>query len=156
MQVEARYALGKSLLFFVGGLVALAFNAALYFFGPFYYPGVWFAGAIAILIGARALDRRVKLRIGPEGLWYAPWGAQPISWGEFESFSVFTSGKFRFLQANPKYPEQLRTRLPALSRINSSINSRFGRPPFYINPTQLDATVDRLLEALAHHNAHAA
>jgi hypothetical protein len=156
MQLESRYALSKSLLFFVGGLAAVALNTALYFFGPFYYPMVWFAGAIAILIGARALDRRVKLRIGSEGLWYAPWGAHPIPWGEFESFSVFTSGKFRLLKANPRYPEQLRTRLPALSRINSSINSRFGRPPFYINPTQLDVTVDRLLEALAHHKQHAA
>src|SRR5215468_11611573 len=25
------------------------------------------------LLGARCLDRRVKLRVGPEGLWYAPW-----------------------------------------------------------------------------------
>lgn len=156
MQVEARYALGKSLLLFAGGLLALVVNTLLYFFASIHYPLLWPAGAIGVLAGSRALDRRVRLRIGPEGLWYAPWGTQPIPWGEFEEFSVFNSGNYPFLEARPSYPDQVRDRMSAFSRLNSSINARFGRPSFYINPTQLDVTLDRLLEALVHHNPHAA
>jgi hypothetical protein len=149
--MEARYAIGNSALFFVGGLVAVLVNAGLYLWGPHYYPIVALAGLLAVLVGLRGLDRRIKLRIGPEGFWYAPWGHQPIPWGEFERYSTFLSGKFQFIELHPKYPEQLRTRLPLISRVNSRLNARFGKPSFYINPTQFDVGADVLASALGHH-----
>jgi hypothetical protein len=73
MQVEARYSRSRSLLLFVIGLVAIVYNATLY--APGLFDDVLRAsGAFLVLAGLRGVDRRVKLRVGPEGLWFAPWG----------------------------------------------------------------------------------
>ena len=149
--MEARYAIGKSAAFFLGGLLAVAIDTALYLWGPYHYPVLAVAGALALLVGLRGVDRRIKLRIAPEGLWYSPWGHQPIAWGELERCSVFSVGKFRYIEILPKYPEQLLTRLPFVARINSSVNARFGKPSFYINPTQFDASEAAILSALERH-----
>ena len=147
-QIEARYALGKSALFLGGGVAAILVNTALYLWAPRYYPMLWVVGALLILVGLRGVDRRVKLRVGPEGLWYAPWGYQPIPWAEFERFTIFKQRSFSFIQLHARYPEQLRSRLPFVARINSQINARFRQPAFYINPTQLDVSAPDLVEAL--------
>jgi len=156
LQLEARYARAKSLVFFFGGLGLTAVNTALFFFLPFHYPIAWLAGALGMAVGLRGFDRRVRLRCGPEGLFYGPWGPQPIPWSEFDGFSVFHSGQFAFLEAHPKFPDQLHARMSAASRINASVNARFGRPAFYINPTQFDVGLDELLTAISFHMPHAA
>lgn len=96
------------------------------------------------------VDRRVQLRVGPEGLWFAPWGARAIPWSEFESFSVFDTWRNVYhLQANPTSPARLRARLPAVSRLHSSLHSRIGWPPFCINQNPLDISLAELLEAVS-------
>jgi len=153
--LEGRYVVGRSLLFMVGGLAMVGVNTALYFFAPYHYPALWAVGGVLAVLGRHVVDRRVKLRIGPEGLFYASWTSQAIPWGEFESFRVFQVQKYRFIEAHTKYPEQLRQRLGALQRFNAWLNQRFGRPPFFINFTQLDVTVDDVVAALKANGAPA-
>lgn len=154
--LEGRYAVGRSLPFMVGGLAMVCVNTALHLFAPYHYPALWAVGGVLAVLGLRVVDRRVKLRVGPEGLFYAPWTSQAIPWGEFESFRVFEIQKYRFIEARTKYPEQLRQRLGALQRFNAWLNQRFGRPPFFINFRQLDVTVDDVVAALQANGAPAA
>jgi len=156
MQLEARFALKKSIILILLGFIITVGNAALYFFGPFYYPMAWVVGLLLMIVGVRGADRRVKLRVGPEGLWYAPWGEQPIGWGEFETFDEFRAQNIRVIQAHAKYPDQLRARLPLLSRANAVLNPKLGRPSFYINPSQLDVRLESLLEVLLETKKNAA
>ena len=149
--VEARYALGMSALFLLIGLGAIALNTALYLFSSSHYPMLWVLGVVAAGLGLRAIDRRVKLRIGAEGLFHTPWGVKPIPWSEFEGFAVFNRRNVSWIEARTKYPDQFRARLPLSARLDAWVNERFGRPLFYINPTQLDIPIDEILEALQRH-----
>ena len=155
MQLEARFARTRSLIFFFGGLGLLAVNALSLVVLSIQFPVAWPAAAISMAAGLRGFDRRIKLRCGPEGLFYAPWGPQPIPWSEFDGFSIFHSGDSPFLELYPKYPDQLRARMSAVSRVNASVNARFGKPPFYINPNQLDVGFEELLAAVGSHMSHA-
>ncbi len=147
--IEARYARGRSAVFLVIGLGAIAWNTLLYLFSSSHYPMLWLVGAVLAGLGLRGFDRRIKLRIGPEGLFYASWGAQPIPWHEFDGFAAFKRGNVSWVQARLKYPEQMRARVPLSARLDAALNSRLGRPPFCMNPAQLDVSGDQILEALA-------
>jgi hypothetical protein len=149
--VEARYSVGRSMLFLVIGLVAFGSDLALYLFGPRYFPAVFFIALLLIGAGLRVLDRRVKLRISSEGGFYAPWGAHSLPWGEFDGFTVFQHRGFRFVEARPRYPDLFRTRLSAFQRLSAWLNRRFGRPAFFINPNQLDATPEQIVSAINGH-----
>ena len=135
----------------VMGLGGIAGNTFLYLFSSSHYPILWLVGVVLVGLGLRGLDRRVKLRIGPEGLFYASWGARPIPWGEFDGFAAFNRGNVSWIHAHLKNPEQLRSHAPLSARLDAAINSRLGRPPFYINPTQLDISGEQILEALTHY-----
>ncbi len=119
----------------------------LYLFSSSHYPVLWIFGVAAAGIGGRALDRRVKLRIGPEGIFYASWGGQPILWSEFEGFAISRQQNV-VVEARVKQPDQFRARLPLSARLDAWLNPRFGRPPFSINPTQLDQSAEKILEVL--------
>ena len=147
--IESRYARGSSVVLLTIGLGAVAWNTFLYLFSSSHYPILWLVGVVLVGLGLRGLDRRVKLRIGPEGLFYASWGARPIPWGEFDGFATFNRGNVSRIQAHLKNPERLRARASLSARLDAAINSRLGRPPFYINPTQLDVSGEKILEALA-------
>ena len=154
--LEGRYAVGRSLPFLIGGLAMLGANAALSVFTPQQHAALWVVGGVLAVLGLRVVDRRVKLRVGPEGLFYASWSSQAIPWGEFESFRVFQVQKYRFIEAHTKYPEQFRQRLGALQRFNAWLNECFGRPLFFINFTRLDVAVDDVVAALRANDAPAA
>jgi len=146
--LEARYAAGRSSLFMLGGLACMGLDAGLYLFATFHYPALWLVGGALALLGLRVVDRRVKLRIDPEGLFCAAWTPRTIPWAEFEWFRVFEDQGFPFIEAQFKYPDQFQERLSGLSRFNSWCAKQLGKPPFYINPTQLDVGVDDVVAAL--------
>lgn len=146
--LEAKYALGKSVVFVAAGTAALLAEISLYLWAPVHYPVLGFVGVLGVLVGLRGLDPRVKIRIGPEGFWYSAWGAQTFQWGEFSRISEFELDGFKFLELHPVFPAQLRTQMPLISRINSAVNERMGKPAFYVNPTQFDVSAEELLAAL--------
>ncbi len=147
-EIEARYARRSSVVLLVMGLGGIVWNTYLYLFSFSHYPILWLICVVLVGLGLRGFDRRVKLRIGPEGLFYASWGARLIPWGEFDGFAAYNRGNVSWIQAHLKNPEELRARAPLSARLDAAINSRLGRPPFYINPTQLDVSGEQILEAL--------
>lgn len=101
-----------------------------------------------VLLGLRGLDRRVKLRVGPAGLFYATWGSQTFLWDEFEGSAPFQRKNLSWIEVRAKYPERLRSRLSLSARVDAWINARLARPPVYINPGQLDVPASDILAAL--------
>ncbi len=146
--LEARYAAGTSILILAIGLVAIALNLLLYLSSSSPRIMLWVAGGVLVGLGMRILDRRVKLRIGPEGLLYAPWGKQPIYWSEFEGFDISRQGKIDVVMVRARNPDQFHSRLPLSARLDVWLNPRLGRPPLQINPTQLDVSAGEIIEAL--------
>jgi hypothetical protein len=145
-ELESASRSGKSALFFFFiGLLALGVNAYLYFYEPYYYPAVWLVGGLLIVISLRALDRRVKLRIGPDGITYTSWGAASIPWTDFERFSVFKYKGFRFIEPRLRNPERFVGNISLLIRIGAWLNRLAGRPGYSINPNQLDVGADDIV-----------
>jgi hypothetical protein len=151
--LESRIGIGKSLLFLVIGVVALLGNWALYHHGRFYYPAIWGIGAILVLFGLRAFDRRVKLRIAPHGILYAQWGSEWHPWSDFARFSIFTHSGFPFIQPHLVDEERFRRNVPPLVKLGAAVNRLAGRPAYYINPSQLEASAQSIVEALRAHVA---
>ncbi len=151
VMLEARYAPGISSLILTTGLVAIGLNIFLYLHSSSHHLMLWLAGTLAVGIGMRALDRRVKLRIGPEGLFHVRWGKQPIYWSQFEGFKISRHGSIIVVEVRARNPDQFRARLPLSARLDAWINSRLGRAPFFINPTQLEVSAQEILEALEKH-----
>lgn len=151
MDLEVRYARNKSLLFLGGGLLMAGINTAMYFFMPYHYPALWIIGVPLALFGLRGLGGKVILRANEAGLFYAPWGAAAFPWDVFERFSVITQDRHAFVAAHARSPDDMLARLPRMARFNALFNRRFGRPPFYISPVQLDADAERIAAALSAH-----
>ena len=126
--------LGASLLLYVGFIDS----------GGLFSPLCAFLGVVACALGLRAFDRRVKLILGPEGLWYAPWGRQLLIWNEIASISV-APGYRLLVHHKTGDPEWIRRRMPALSRLNFAIDSLLRRGHLVIQVGALDATVDEIL-----------
>jgi hypothetical protein len=146
--IEARYAYRKSAVLLIIGLIAFTLNTVLYLFSSSHYPILWLIGIILVGLGLRGLDRRVKLRIGPEGLFHASWGPRLIQWDEFEGFDVFNQTNFSWIGARVKSPQEFHKRLPISARLDAFINGHLARPQLYINPAQLDAPGHEIMEAL--------
>ena len=146
--IEARYAQGKSVILLIIGLIAFTLNTVLYLFSSSHYPILWLIGIVLVGLGLRGLDRRVKLRISPEGLFYASWGPRLIQWDEFEGFAVFNQTNISWIGARVKSPQQFHARLPISARLDAFINGRLARPQIYINPAQLDVPGHEIMEAL--------
>ena len=109
---------------------------------------LWVTGAAAVGLGMRSLDRRVKLRIGSDGLLYARWGKQPIYWSEFGGFAISREGNIDVVVVRARHPDQFRSRLPLSAKLDAWISPRLGRTPFSINPVQLDVSAAKILETL--------
>ncbi len=149
--LESRIGIRKSLVFLAIGVVALLGNWALYHFGPFYYPAIWAVGALLVLFGLRAFDRRVKLRIAPQGVMYAQWGSEWHPWSDFERFSIFTHQGHPFIQPHFVDAERFRRNISPLVNLGARINQLAKRPGYYINPSQLEASAEPIVEALRAH-----
>lgn len=144
IQLESRYskrvnafllAVGAVLLVLTGGLLE---GRAL--FG--------FHGLLALLacaLGLRMFDRRVKLRLGPEGLWYAPWGPLPIAWNEIAELSVVPGPSRVLVTLKTGDPEPIRRRMHPLARLDFALNTLLRREPLAMQLGALDATVDEIL-----------
>ena len=146
--IEARYAYRKSAVLLIIGLIAFTFNTVLYLFSSSHYPILWLIGIILVGLGLRGLDRRVKLHIGPEGLFHSSWGSRLIPWDEFEGFDVFNQTNISWIGARVKSPQDFHKRLTVSARMDAFINGRIARPQLYINPAQLDVPGHEIMEAL--------
>jgi len=135
--------LGASLLLYVGFVDPD---------GPFFALHA-FLGVVACALGLRAFDRRVKLVLGPEGLWYAPWGRQLLIWNEIASITV-APGYRLLVHHKTGDPEWIRRRMPALSRLNFAIDSLLRRGPLAMQVGALDATVDEIVWVARHYMEH--
>ncbi len=144
--MEARRSLSQAILFIAIGAGLLLANYALARFAGFSLPLIWAAAPVIIFGAARAVDRRPVVRISREGFSYAPWGGRFTPWAEIEALGTFHVRDRTFIVVRPTWPGDFREAMPWLSRLNSRINERLGRPAFYINPNGLDAPPGKVFE----------
>ncbi len=143
IELRGRYSKRVSAMLLILGASLLLYVGFVDPGGPFFALRA-FLGVVACALGLRAFDRRVKLILGEEGLWYAPWGRQLLTWNEIESISAAPG--FRLLVHHKTGdPEWIRRRMPALSRLNFAIDSVLGRGHLVIQVGALDATVDEII-----------
>jgi hypothetical protein len=118
-------------------------------FGGFYYPVLLgLAAVLALLFGARLLDRRVRLTVERDGFTYKPWGAASFAWREVESVRLVHDKFNWFVDVQPVAPEALSARLPMLERLSGTfLNST--RPRFSLDLTLLERDPQEIFASIS-------
>lgn len=159
--MQARISKGRSALMLVGGLALTAVNVALSRFAVEFYESLppslrgllWILGVILVIAGLSALDRRVKLYIGPDGIRYADWGPKIFPWDAFERFEVVYREKDRFIVPYFKEPDQVDGAGSSSFSIESLFRPEENLPPLCIRPAPLDVGEYDIISTLESHGA---
>ncbi len=146
--LEAYRSIGQALLLVGIGSGLLMANYALSLLAGFSLPLIWAAAPVIVFGAARAIDRRPVICASREGFSYTPWGGRFTPWAEIEALGTFRVRDRMFISLQPAWPEQFRTSMPWMSRVNSAVNERLGRPAFYITPTGLDVSPEMVFKQM--------